>query len=198
MMMVLDNYLSDPSGERFKAVHAEYKPIEHTGVHYKGICVDEDIEGTKKFSERLGIEKGDYTVFWRRYLKDEENGTYIHNDWNMGSVSGVLFLNPPNQVKGGLAFWKHKKTGFFMNPTGEQVVASGFKNDLDFWNELKEDGLNQSKWEMIDYVPMEFNRMVLFNAALFHSRYPYETFGTCLEDAKLVKIYFLKHANKSL
>lgn len=49
------------------------------------------------------------------------------------------------------------------------------------------------KWELLEYVEGKYNRAVIFEAPLFHSRYPIEGIGTEPENGRLVWVsHFFK------
>src|SRR5574337_225264 len=109
LVRIIDNFLLDPIGERERALAATYETIEHRELTYRGISLTDDEDSRAKIANLLGFSgEGEWEVFWRRYLQDEKNETYIHNDVLIGSFTAILFLNLPEQCKGGTAFWMHK------------------------------------------------------------------------------------------
>lgn len=188
---VIDDFLKDPYGERERALAASYDTITHRDITYRGISLTKDPESEARIAQFLGFKDGQWEVFWRRYLENEENETYIHNDVLIGQYTGILFLSKPEDCKGGLAFWKHKLYGWAAHPPMQEVAARGLKDTQELWDSVFQDGFDESKWEMIDYVPMYFNRLVLFWSPRFHSRYPKKAFGTEIGNARLIKTFFV-------
>ena len=112
-----------------------------------------------------------------------------HSEW-----SGILYLNPYEQAQGGIDFLRHKKTRMDRAPiTPEGLIEQGFSNYGDVWPEvLLPDGKNQDAWELEMRVPAKFNRLVLLRPNLFHN--PTSSFGTSIQDARLVCLIFFKYA----
>lgn len=197
--IVIDNFLEDPQSERDTALAQDFQTVVHHGITYRGIAMTEARDSQRRIAEALRIpEGGTWTTFWRRYLADEENETYIHADAMMGQVTGVLFLNPPEQCFGGIAFWRHRLYGWSHVPTADELPKRGLEDTPEFWNSVVADGHHPKKWEMVDYVPMAFNRLVLFWSPCFHSRYPKRAFGKSTEDARLVKCFFFNPFSESV
>lgn len=193
--IVVDRFSSFPDFAREYALDADFKQIEHHGLNYYGIAEAPDHSGVKQIEALVGEHIEEAKVIYRRYLENETAETYIHNDILLGKWTGLLFLNRPEQCFGGTAFWRHKKFGWEAGPNLGQVVDAGFKNSSEYCAFMAKEGFREDQWEMIDYVPMAFNRLVLFRSAQFHSRYPMKSFGTDLESARLLKVFFCKVSN---
>lgn len=179
--------------EREKALSAEYKPIEHNGLKYRGIALTDDPDAQGRIAQTLGISPtAQWTTFWRRNLAGEQSETFIHSDILIGQFSAILYLSLPEHCKGGTAFWRHKLYGWQVHPTGQEIAEKGLDDTKELWDSVYQDGFIEKKWEMVDYVPMAFNRLVIFHSPRFHSRYPKESFGADLNDGRLVKVFFYK------
>lgn len=188
---IVDNFLADPQAERERALSATYETKHHRDLTYRGISLTDDEGQREQIALMLGLApKGKWEVFWRRYLKSEKNETYIHNDALIGTYTAILFLNTPEQCKGGTAFWMHKLYKWSYQPTVEELPPLGLKDTPEFWKTVLDDGFDESKWEMMDYAPMAFNRLILFNSRAFHSRYPQEAFGDDTATGRLIKVFF--------
>lgn len=190
--IVIDNFLDDPGAERDTALVQDFKTVVHHDITYRGIAMTVARDSERRILEALRTPgaPGRFVTFWRRYLADEENETYIHADAAIGEVTGVLFLSPPEHCRGGIAFWRHRLYGWPHVPPQGELERLGLEDTPAFWQSLVDDGHHPKKWEMVDYVPMKFNRLVLFWSPMFHSRYPKRAFGSRLEDARLVKCFF--------
>lgn len=81
----------------------------------------------------------------------------------------VLFLNLPEQCRGGTRLFRHLPTGHNYNKLGMSHYV--------------EDIRDESKWEMVEEVQMKFNRALFLPAWLFHSLA--FTFGDTIENARL-------------
>ena len=106
---------------------------------------------------------------------------YIHSDRESGSHTCVCYLTD-HAEESGTAFFRHKSTGLTEMPSFQEMRETGVMD------ELKADMVSRdpSKWEQLDYVRGVKNRALIFNAPLFHSRYPLEGIGNNFETGRLV------------
>lgn len=106
---------------------------------------------------------------------------YIHSDRESGNHTCVVYLSDHEQDS-GTAFYRHRPTGLTHMPSYQEMVDQGI------FEELKEDMVsrNPTKWEQIGYVEGKKNRAVIFEAPIFHSRFPIEGIGTTEEDGRLI------------
>jgi hypothetical protein len=76
----------------------------------------------------------------------------------------------------------HKRTGLKAMPSFAQMQEMGV------FDELKADMVSRDpdKWVEIDRVRGVRNRALIFNAPLFHSRYPLDGIGKTLESGRMV------------
>lgn len=188
-----DNFLENPDEERKKALSSTYETQIHNGLTYHGISRCEDPRSQMKILELLGItpkSTNKWITFFRRYMKDEVKETFIHPDAEIGQITALLYLNEPKQCFGGTAFWKHKLYKWHMQPFIHELEPLGLKDEPKLWKSILEDGFDESKWKMVDYIPMLYNRLIVFDSRLFHSRYPKTSFGSTIDNARLVKVFF--------
>lgn len=91
--------------------------------------------------------------------------TYIHSDRTHGDWTCIVYLTEHKETS-GTAFYRHKETGLLEMPTFEEQRKSGI------FEMLKADMESRSpdRWEQNDFVRGIFNRALIFNAPLFHSR----------------------------
>jgi hypothetical protein len=110
-------------------------------------------------------------MFFRITNKDTERA-YIHSDRSAGNHTCVAYLSE-HADETGTAFWRHRRTGLSYMPTFEDQKKSGI------FEELKADMVSgdPEKWERTDFVRAVKNRALIFQAPLFHSRWPLEGFG---------------------
>jgi len=193
--IVIDNFFEDPLKERNNALKALYNPLEHDGYPYHGFSFTNDPGTTSRILEALRITSTPtkVTCSYRRYLPEDSQATYIHNDSNIGTFSAICFLTEDKDSTGsGLAFWKHKVTGWTGQPTLEEFLPTGLKDEPKTWHNMVSEGKDESKWDMIDFVPMKFNRMVIFPSHKYHSRFPQDTIGNTIDTSRLIKVFFIK------
>lgn len=106
---------------------------------------------------------------------------YIHSDRETGNHTCVAYLTE-HAEDSGTAFFMHKRTGLKEMPSFLELQEMGLLE------ELKEDMVSRDpdKWVQLDYVRGAYNRALIFNAPLFHSRFPLEGIGTNAETGRLV------------
>lgn len=106
---------------------------------------------------------------------------YIHSDRESGNHTCVCYLSEHDE-ESGTAFFRHKRTGLTEMPSFQEMKEMGV------FDELKEDMVSRDpdKWEQIDYVRGRYNRALIFNAPLFHSRYPLEGIGHSAATGRLI------------
>ena len=120
------------------------------------------------------------TMFFRNTNKGMEKA-YIHSDRETGSHTCIVYLSE-HEEKSGTAFYRHIPTGFTKMPSFKEMQEMGILE------ELKTDMVSrdESKWELLDFVEGKYNRALIFEAPLFHSRYPLEGIGDNAEDGRLI------------
>lgn len=188
---VIDNFFDDPMAERERALGASYERVEHNGLSYSGIAQVEDDATFEKIQKVLGVDPPKTkTCFYRNYLADANQETFIHNDSLIGTFSVIAFLTLPKNCHGGLAFWKHKLLGWDAQPTVDDCARFGLVDHDEWFQRVYKDGDRQELWEMTEYVPMIFNRAVFFYSPRFHSRYPKDHIGESIHDCRLIKTFF--------
>lgn len=106
---------------------------------------------------------------------------YIHSDRSSGAYTCVAYLSEHDDEY-GTAFYRHIPTGLIEMPSFEEM------EDMGISKEMQEDMVSrdEAKWEMIDFVEGKYNRAVIFEAPLFHSRIPLNGFGNDEQSARLV------------
>lgn len=106
---------------------------------------------------------------------------YIHSDREFGAHTAVVYLSE-HDTPYGTAFYKHIPTGLTEMPTFAEMKEMGI------FDQLKEDMTSRdpAKWEQLDFVEGKFNRALIFEAPLFHSRFPVEGIADNDEDGRLV------------
>jgi len=106
---------------------------------------------------------------------------YIHSDRESGNHTCVAYLTN-HEEESGTAFFTHKRTGLTAMPSFAEMQESGIIE------ELKSDMVSRDpdKWIQTDMVRGKKNRALIFQAPLFHSRYPLEGIGKDSESGRLV------------
>ena len=101
----------------------------------------------------------------------------------------MLYLNLPEQCKGGTAFWKHKTRGIDRLPSKAELTAKGEDADA-FYRTMEREWKELEHWNCVKFVPMRWNKFVTYPTSYFHSRYPFEAFGSGPQDGRLIWICF--------
>lgn len=128
----------------------------------------------------------------RLALAADNHPARIHID--VSDWTGVLTLTLPEHCRGagGTEFYRHLPTNTDRLPISEEKLReTGYAT----YDELKQDvldrdALDRSKWELSMSVPMRFNRLVLLQPQYWHTAG--ESFGTSVEDGRLVYVMFFK------
>lgn len=106
---------------------------------------------------------------------------YIHSDREAGNHTCICYMTE-HEEESGTAFFKHKRTGLTAMPSFAEMQEMGI------FDELKADMVSRDpdKWVQTDYVRGQYNRALIFNAPLFHSRFPLEGIGDRAETGRLI------------
>lgn len=106
---------------------------------------------------------------------------YIHSDREAGNHTCICYMTE-HEEESGTAFFKHKRTGLTAMPSFAEMQEMGI------FDELKADMVSRDpdKWVQTDYVRGQYNRALIFNAPLFHSRFPLEGIGNSAETGRLI------------
>lgn len=194
-IIVVDDFYQEPLKVRQFAIEQEYdKPERDDGTERRSLNSVNALrlpEADMKLRRILGCDFIHHTSSGMFRISPEtgvRTGLHIHVDvygWN-----GILYLNLPEQCRGGTTLYRHIETGIERGPTPREkkdpVIADQFE-------ELRKDFRDDSKWEVNMHIPMRFNRLVLIKGNLLHSRSSH--FGTTTEDARLTQVFFLQTLN---
>ena len=176
-ILIVDDFLADPNAVRNDALQSDFIDWQgHDGQVYKRVCLkpvpglQEAIEGVYGPVEMFG--QG-----YRLNFAGEQPNQSIHSDLGWGTHAAVIYLC---EGPGGTAFWQHSKTGASRIEVGDQDLFETIGNDWEL----------ESAWSMTGLAKLAYNRAVLYDNALFHSRYPFEAFGTDKHDGRLIAVAF--------
>lgn len=174
---LVDNFLPNAAEVRKQALNSKFGDYTgHDGQVYKRVCIT-DIPGLQ---ERIEVAFGPVEMLgmgFRLNYEDEVPNQSIHSDMGWGTHALVLYLCEGN---GGTAFWQHKSTG-------AEVIEPG---QIDLWESIDGDWDDESKWKQLFLADLKFNRAVIYESKRFHSRYPFEAFGSTPEDGRLIAVAF--------
>lgn len=197
-LIILDDFLSDPHGFRRKALALDYDPARKKG-NYPGLMsgaalpIDGlDAAVSARVGAKLQPAAGTMHQYCRLTLKGDTGRSGVHID--PAYYSGILYLNLPDQCRGGTDFFRHKPTGLDGVPTTDVALAATGFADVNALIEqvVNADTLKPARWERTMTVPMRFNRLILFSPWLFHNAAP--GFGDSRETGRLVHLMFFAAA----
>jgi hypothetical protein len=194
-LTVIDDFLADPEAFRAQALSLDYSvegpyPGRNSVEHIQ-------IEGLERLVSEFVRER--VQVPWPlqshgccRLTLERDNGqaSKIHIDpthW-----SGILYLNRPEDCRGGTEFYRHVASGTDRVPADSSALsAAGFCSYDELQRTVVEkDALDRSKWEHTMTLPMRFNRLVLLQPQYWHTSGP--GFGDNLENGRLVYLMFFR------
>lgn len=176
-MTFLQFYLPEAATLRERALASDF--IDWTGYDgqvYKRICLADIPELREAIEARMGpVEM--LGMGYRLNFNGELPNAAIHSDMGWGTHAAVLYLS---EGDGGTAFWEHKATGMRHFPPGDVALFEQVKDDWD----------DASKWTQTDLCRMELGKVVIYRSELFHSRWPFEAFGTSEDTGRLIAVAF--------
>lgn len=129
------------------------------------------IELTTWISKRLHLTPT--LTFFRKSPEGQVEPNYIHHDAPMGDWTGILYLNETPAHWDGTLFWTHVD--------GAERSTSEDDKSSD-WDKPE-------KWKLSHAMQAKFNRLLLFEAPLFHSRSIKANYGHA-DDARLIQVVF--------
>lgn len=185
-VVTFDNFLPHPRMVRNEFINLPFYNIRGPdGEMYKKISMRPTDEFSPELEQAIGRKVSrSYSMARLNYAGELPNNA-IHSDDAYDPYALIIYLNLPHQCKGGTAFWRHRKTGFEQMPTEAEIKSKG-KSPVRIFQELSDSWNDASKWEQVGIAEMKFNRAVIFPTNVFHSRFPFEAFGTGPEDGRLI------------
>lgn len=176
-MIVIDNF---PNAEEIRQIALSSDFVDwpgHDGEVYKRICIAEIPGLVEVIEQHLGpVEM--LGMAYRLNFNGEKPNAAIHSDLGWGTHAAVLYLSDGDS---GTAFWKHKETGASRIDVGDTELFEKVRHDWD----------DASKWEQTGIAKMVKGRCILYESAMFHSRWPFEAFGTDEQSGRLVGVAFM-------
>jgi hypothetical protein len=201
-LIIVDDVYDDPEKIRDAALRLDY-PVPAPGANYAG----------RNSSSKLLLPDTDRMLSWvageqlvgaterahgaLRLTLAGDTGRYgVHVDIGV-DWSGVLYLNHPEQCRGGTSFFRHRSTGSEHAPTtAADLVRCNAKTAQEALDRiLGRDSNDPAQWETTLTVPMQFNRLVLFRPLLWHSAG--DGFGDSTESGRLVQLFFLRSTTRN-
>lgn len=171
MIAVHDDIVADPIAYRAMALAQPFGSIDvgHAIFHGIALCSDPSVIG---WLARTYPNLEPTLSFFRQSPEGQDEPNDIHTDVDMGDVTVIVYLNDPPAMGDGTSFWRHRDC---------RAVSGGILTGAA--------GKNRDAWECWRTVPAVFNRAVIFDAPLFHSRAIRENYGHGA-DARLIQVIF--------
>jgi hypothetical protein len=185
-----DDFIPNAYEIREQVIQREFKTEKGPdGANYSNVQLVEVPELIDRISLVLGGKIIPRLSGFRLNLAGELPHSWVHSDEICAGWASVLYLNPPSQCQGGTAFWKHRGLNIDHSPTPEAITSNGF--DVEWFQQmLSREWKELDYWEQAGFVTMKFNRFITYPTSMFHSRYPFEGFGTSPADGRLVWVCF--------
>ncbi|MBM7581135.1 DUF6445 family protein [Jeotgalibacillus terrae] len=192
---IVDNFYDNPEVIRNLALKTDYHKFR-ADEHYPGY---ESVQSfyAKEHADRfksiinkdIMVDKSMVYGKFRYSVKEAESISDIHID--SAEWAAMIYLSLDEDSKGGLGIYKHKQTGLITVPqTTKEFEKIGYNGFYDLDERLVyPDTFNKEAWELIEFIPVKYNRLVLFKGSqYFHSIT--EKFGENVENARLNHSFF--------
>lgn len=154
----------------------------HDGVTYPGICSLSEIADpiTDMYRLRFMLNVSATETFARLTSAAQGPAPHqIHSDRIMGDYGAILYLSESWPKGSGTSFWSHSREGKRHEDHANHEMLQCHSNDRHMWGHYF---LSEGKQ----------NRLLLYDARLFHCAEPVGGFGSGPEDGRIVLTSFLK------
>lgn len=176
-MLIIDNAVPDAHGLRGEALRAPFIDWQgYDGQVYKRVALVE-VPGLQDAIEAAVGPVDMLGMGYRLNFGGELPNQAVHSDLGWGTHAAILYLS---DGPGGTALWRHKATGAERIDAGQAALLERIGRD---WGDA-------NQWEQIGLAEMKLGRLVIYESALFHSRWPFEAFGTDPESGRLIAVAF--------
>lgn len=181
-VIILDNIYDNPDEVRKMALGMDFNIVGNFPGKRTLPYINDDIRyKIEQAVKSQIINWGDKTSYSAAFQSCTAHSikTWVHSD-QFNNWAGVLYLTPKAPVNSGTVFFRHK--------------ASGVDREIDMPKDVIWDGRVPEQWEMTDRVANKYNRLVLYDATLFHCSESY--FGEDLETGRLFQTFFFSTKDK--
>ena len=178
---VYDDFMPDPDAIRAHALASEFVDWKGPdGETYKRVWLGEVPGLLERIEAAMGEPVHMLGMGYRLNFGGELPNAAVHSDIGWGTHALVLYLSENCNGKSGTAFWSHRRSGL---GRFDERLAGDLPALEKEWND-------ESAWSMNSFVPMRYNRALIYESALFHSRYPFAAFGYNAESGRLIAVAF--------
>ena len=183
-LVVVDDFYPDPDAVLGRALRLEYR--QESGVNYPGLMAatfQDVVPIMKRFAQLLGgIDiKFQGTQGGFRITTEADmvrRNSLVHLD--SSDFSAVIHLS--RQPMEGTYFYRHRELGL-------DYVAPTLRRNAAVEEALVRDTLRLEAWEVVDTIPMKYNRLVIFDGKHFHSGARTLT-GAAAADGRITQNFF--------
>ena len=173
-LIVVDDFYRDPYRVRQQALVSAYSDVRamnYPGFQSDGCYPAEVIKNAfERFINEDLVMNENSSTFGRFRLMYSNTGSRltIHTD-SQSDWTGLIYLNTPEQCRGGTAFYRHKATGLRGLPSKEDARRLGQSLEDIESRTIGKDTQNMNAWDVVMLATMRFNRLILFRGHQFHS-----------------------------
>lgn len=193
-IIVIDDFYSNPYDVRSFALQQEFS-IEGNFPGYRthsflNDTIKEAIEAiVYPFSGRITnwYDEDNTSSTGAFQYTTEEHHSWLHTDGGV-QWAGVLYLTPQAPPSAGTGFYRHKKSGL-----EKFIYLTEKPTEKDLTHPYLTDYKDMTKWELTDFVSNKFNRLVLYDASMFHKSLDY--FGKDKHTGRLFQVFFFDTIN---
>lgn len=182
--IIIDDFYSNPYEVREFALQQDFF-VEGNYPGYRTKPFP-SINAKKMIGDVLRPFAGEITKWENEYTGSFQYTTaadrsWIHSD-SYNEWAAVLYLTPDAPISAGTGIFKHKSTGM-------TKWSHKFKElEPPIYNPANEEGIDYTKWEMIDRFGNLFNRLIIYRGTNFHVSLDY--FGKDINDGRLFQVFF--------
>lgn len=183
--LILDNFFDSPEQVRESLISSPHQGIvsPYDNVFYPDLNGNISSGIKRELIDKIkDILKSDIKMnvcFSRLSLEGSACPHQVHTDKIMGEYTALVYMNRPEDCRGGTSIHKHKK-GWERHPSTKEGE-----------DQAQRDTNSPDCWEAVSNCSMKFNRLFLIDSELFHRSEPVGGFGETIEDGRLVLIAFL-------
>jgi len=187
-IVILNNFLENPDEIRTLALQQKYtKDQVYPGMRSTQSRISGAIKG--QLERIIGKTIYSLSTVFQYQTEDQQAESFVHGD--LCDYAAVLYLNKDCDGRSGTSFYKHKISKQSKMLVGSELMFLAIEKGVqpnDIISPTIEDRLDLSKWECTLSVPVQFNRLLLYDAKLFHRNT--SAWGNNLNNARLVQGFF--------